>query len=374
MNDKNSIKVVDRNAIDSIISLLKMEGFITVAPTIRDQTIIYDEIETTSELPIGWTDEQEAGHYRIKKREDEALFGYNVGPHSWKKYLFPPKLEIFEANKNGKSFEIKTILTDDTKYAFIGVRACELNAIKIQDKVFNNFLYKDTHYGSIRDKLFIITVNCTQAGNTCFCVSMNTGPKADRGFDLSITEVINPDEHYFVVETGSEKGKEVLDHVDSISASAEQISKAEAGIENAARNMGRSLDTAGIKEMLFNNMEHPQWNDVAARCLTCANCTMVCPTCFCNNIEEVNDISGNHTERWRNWDSCFSLDFSKVAGGNFRTSPKARYRQWMTHKLSSWIDQFGTSGCVGCGRCITWCPVGIDITKEVKAIQDNPVN
>lgn len=374
MNDKNSIKVVDRNAIQGIISLLKSEGFITVAPTIRDKTIIYDEIENTSELPIGWTDEQEAGHYRIKKRNDEALFGYNVGPHSWKKYLFPPKLEIFEANKNGKSFEIKTILTDDTKYAFIGVRACELNAIKIQDKVFNNFQFKDPHYASLRDKLFILTVNCTQAGNTCFCVSMNTGPKVDKGFDLSITEVINSDEHYFVVETGSGKGEEVLDHVENISASAEQISKAEAGIENAARNMGRAIDTAGIKELLFDNMEHPQWNDVAARCLTCANCTMVCPTCFCNNIEEVNDISGNHTERWRKWDSCFSLDFSKVAGGNFRTSSKARYRQWMTHKLSSWIDQFGTTGCVGCGRCITWCPVGIDITKEVKAIQDNPVN
>ncbi|MBN8570125.1 MAG: 4Fe-4S dicluster domain-containing protein, partial [Ignavibacteria bacterium] len=154
----------------------------------------------------------------------------------------------------------------------------------------------------------------------------------------------------------------------------EQIFKADAEIDSASRNMGRALITDGVKDLLMNNMEHPQWNDVAARCLTCANCTMVCPTCFCNNVEDVNDISGNHTERWRKWDSCFSLDFSKVAGGNFRTSPKARYRQWMTHKLASWIDQFGTSGCVGCGRCITWCPVGIDITKEVKAIQDNPVN
>lgn len=374
MNDKNSIKVVDRNAIDGIISLLKSEGFITVAPTLRDKTIIYDEIENTSELPIGWTDEQEAGHYRIKRRNDEALFGYNVGPHSWKKYLFPPKLELFEANKNGKSFEIKTILTDSTKYAFIGVRSCELNAIEIQDKVFNNWQYKDPNYVSLRDRVFIIAVNCTQAGETCFCVSMNTGPRAKKGFDLSITEVINPNEHYFVVESGSDKGEDILSKVESDSATEEQIFKADAEIDNAARNMGRALVTDGVKDLLMNNMEHPQWNDVAARCLSCANCTMVCPTCFCNNVEDVNDISGNHTERWRKWDSCFSLDFSKVAGGNFRTSPKARYRQWMTHKLASWIDQFGTSGCVGCGRCITWCPVGIDITKEVKAIQDNPVN
>jgi len=374
MNDKNSIKVVDRNAIDGIISLLKSEGFITVGPTLRDKTIIYDEIENTSELPIGWTDEQEAGHYRIKRRNDEALFGYNVGPHSWKKYLFPPKLELFEANKNGKSFEIKTILTDTTKYAFIGVRSCELHAIQIQDKVFNNWQYKDPNYVSLRDRTFIIAVNCTQAGKTCFCSSMDTGPRAKKGFDLSITEVINPNEHYFVVESGSDKGEDILSKVETNFATEEQIFKADAEIDSASRNMGRALITDGIKDLLMNNMEHPQWNDVAARCLTCANCTMVCPTCFCNNVEDVNDISGNHTERWRKWDSCFSLDFSKVAGGNFRTSPKARYRQWMTHKLASWIDQFGTSGCVGCGRCITWCPVGIDITKEVKAIQDNPVN
>ena len=374
MNDKNSIKVVDRNAIDGIISLLKSEGFITVGPTLRDKTIIYDEIENTSELPIGWTDEQEAGHYRIKRRNDEALFGYNVGPHSWKKYLFPPKLELFEANKNGKSFEIKTILTDTTKYAFIGVRSCELHAIQIQDKVFNNWQYKDPNYVSLRDRTFIIAVNCTQAGKTCFCSSMDTGPRAKKGFDLSITEVINPNEHYFVVESGSDKGEDILSKVETNFATEEQIFKADAEVDNASRNMGRALITDGVKDLLMNNMEHPQWNDVAARCLTCANCTMVCPTCFCNNVEDVNDISGNHTERWRKWDSCFSLDFSKVAGGNFRTSPKARYRQWMTHKLASWIDQFGTSGCVGCGRCITWCPVGIDITKEVKAIQDNPVN
>ncbi|MBP9096315.1 MAG: 4Fe-4S dicluster domain-containing protein [Ignavibacteria bacterium] len=374
MNDKNSIKVVDRNAIDGIISLLKSEGFITVGPTLRDKTIIYDEIENTSELPIGWTDEQEAGHYRIKRRNDEALFGYNVGPHSWKKYLFPPKLELFEANKNGKSFEIKTILTDTTKYAFIGVRSCELHAIQIQDKVFNNWQYKDPNYVSLRDRTFIIAVNCTQAGKTCFCSSMDTGPRAKKGFDLSITEVINPNEHYFVVESGSDNGEDILSKVETNFATEEQIFKADAEVDNASRNMGRALITDGVKDLLMNNMEHPQWNDVAARCLTCANCTMVCPTCFCNNVEDVNDISGNHTERWRKWDSCFSLDFSKVAGGNFRTSPKARYRQWMTHKLASWIDQFGTSGCVGCGRCITWCPVGIDITKEVKAIQDNPVN
>ncbi len=138
--------------------------------------------------------------------------------------------------------------------------------------------------------------------------------------------------------------------------------------------MGRSMDTSGIKELLYRNLDHPCWENVASRCLTCANCTMVCPTCFCAAVEDTTDLTGERAERWRRWDSCFTMDFSYIAGGSVRSSPKARYRQWMTHKLASWIDQFGTSGCVGCGRCITWCPVGIDITEEVRAIRETPVH
>ncbi|MBS1513685.1 MAG: 4Fe-4S dicluster domain-containing protein [Bacteroidetes bacterium] len=374
MKDKKRIRAANRTAIDALISLLKSQNYLTIAPAIRDGAITYDEIENTSNLPAGWTDIQEAGHYTIKKRNDNALFGYNVGPHSWKKFLFPPKLQLFQAVKDGRTFEIKPAAPDKTKYAFIGVKPCELAAIKIQDRVFNNEDFSEPNYSLLRERIFIVTTNCTQAGKTCFCVSMNSGPKADNGFDLSITEVINNSGHFFTIESGSNKGEEVLSMLETEPASEEQIAMAEEGIKSAADNMGRMLETDGIKELLLNNMEHPQWNDAASRCLTCANCTMVCPTCFCSNIEDINDISGEHTARWRKWDSCFSLDYSKVAGGNFRTSPKARYRQWMTHKLAAWIDQFGTSGCVGCGRCITWCPVGIDITKEVKAIKDNPVN
>jgi sulfhydrogenase subunit beta (sulfur reductase) len=136
--------------------------------------------------------------------------------------------------------------------------------------------------------------------------------------------------------------------------------------------MGRQMDTNGLKELLQGNPTHKQWDDVAARCLTCANCTMVCPTCFCTTVEDHTDLTGQTAERVRRWDSCFTLDFSYIHGGSVRTETKSRYRQWMTHKLASWIDQFGTSGCVGCGRCITWCPVGIDITAEVAAIRASP--
>ena len=136
--------------------------------------------------------------------------------------------------------------------------------------------------------------------------------------------------------------------------------------------MGREMNTDGIHDLLLANLEHPRWEEVAGRCLTCGNCTMVCPTCFCTSVEDTSDLAGVSAERSRRWDSCFTMDFSYIHGGSVRASPKSRYRQWMTHKLATWWDQFGSSGCVGCGRCITWCPVGIDITEEVRAIRAEP--
>jgi ferredoxin len=131
------------------------------------------------------------------------------------------------------------------------------------------------------------------------------------------------------------------------------------------------MESRDVKDLLYRNLEHPRWDEVATRCLSCANCTMVCPTCFCTTVEDVTDLSGEHAERWQRWDSCFTQAFSYVHGGSVRPSTKAKYRQWMTHKLATWLDQFGSSGCVGCGRCITWCPVGIDITEEVRAIRES---
>jgi formate hydrogenlyase subunit 6/NADH:ubiquinone oxidoreductase subunit I len=203
---------------------------------------------------------------------------------------------------------------------------------------------------------------------------MGTGPRAKDGFDLALTELLDDNRHVFLVHVGSERGAELLSELEAAPATEEHLRQAETVVEAAARQQVRTIDNTGIKELLYQNFEHPRWDNVAARCLTCANCTMVCPTCFCTTVEDVSDVSGEHAERWRRWDSCFTLNFSYIHGGSVRASAKARYRQWMTHKLASWIDQFGTSGCVGCGRCITWCPVGIDITDEVRAIREGGKN
>ena len=200
---------------------------------------------------------------------------------------------------------------------------------------------------------------------------MNAGPRCESGVDLALTEVISGETHRFVVEAGSDAGAEVLDEVPHRPATARDETTADEIVQRTASQMGRSMQAEGIKELLYANYGHARWENVAERCLSCGNCTMVCPTCFCTTVEDVTDLSGNQAERWRHWDTCFSLDFSYIHGGSVRASGKSRYRQWMTHKLATWIDQFGSSGCVGCGRCITWCPVAIDITEEVAAIRAN---
>jgi sulfhydrogenase subunit beta (sulfur reductase) len=367
----NDQVVVEFEHIQQLFEALTSKGYQVVGPTVRDNAIVYDTLTSVADLPVGYTDEQDGGTYRLKKRTDEAVFGYVVGPQSWKKFLYPPIVRLWQARREGNGFEVISESQEAPKFAFIGVRSCELHAIAIQDRVFIRAEFTDPTYQSRRDNVCIVAVNCGQAGGTCFCTSMETGPKATAGFDMALTEVLDANRHYFVVEVGTKLGAELLQAIPHREATKDDRQLAEDIVANTAKHMGRSMDTRGIKDLLYRNMEHPRWEDVATRCLTCSNCTMVCPTCFCTTVEDVTDLAGEHAERWRKWDSCFTMDFSYIYGGSIRSSTKSRYRQWMTHKLASWIDQFGTSGCVGCGRCITWCPVGIDITEEVRAIRES---
>jgi sulfhydrogenase subunit beta (sulfur reductase) len=360
--------VVAPAGLDDLIAALRRRGFRVLGPTVRDGAIVYDELESAAELPVGWTDRQEAGTYRLERREDDARFGYAVGPHSWKQFLFPARLRLWRAKANGGAPVVEEEPLDETPLAFIGVRACELNAIAIQDRVFTEGKFVDRDYAARRGGIFVVAVNCGEPAATCFCVSMDAGPRVEQGYDLALTEVLEG-EHRFLVEAGSPAGEEVLAELSSRAAEEADVVAATAVVDSAAAHMGRTMQSADLRDLLADNLEHPRWDDVAERCLTCGNCTMVCPTCFCSSVEDTSDLAGEEAARTRVWDSCFSLDYSYIHGGHVRSSSRSRYRQWMTHKLGTWHDQFGTSGCVGCGRCITWCPVGIDITEEVAALR-----
>jgi len=363
--------IFESNDFNKLLDVLKIKGYRTIGPTLKDETIVYGELNSVEQLPVGWVDNQDAGSYRLTKRTDGTFFSYVVGPYSLKKFLFPSAMRLWQAELNGSKFKFIAQNEEIQKFAFIGVRSCDIHALLIQDRVFLNGSYLDPHYKLRREHIFVLAVNCGNAAGTCFCNSIGTGPRATSGFDLALTEILDNNSHNFLVEIGTELGSEILNSIPNRKANEMEKSIADDITKKTIEKMGRNLNTSNIKELLYNNYENPRWDDVAKRCLTCANCTMVCPTCFCSTIEDLTDLKGDNTERWRKWDSCFTMDFSYIHGGSIRSSTKSRYRQWITHKLATWIDQFGISGCVGCGRCITWCPVAIDITEEIQAIREN---
>jgi ferredoxin len=357
--------VIPKPDLQRVFDALREAGYTIIGPRVTDGAIAYDEISGVADLPIGWTDEQAPGSYRLRRRADQRYFGFVVGPHAWKRFLYPPSLRLFSVRRTEESFVVEPNDEATPRYAFVGVRGCEMAAIAVQDRVFLDGPVQDPHYRRRREATFLLAVNCVEPGGTCFCASMKTGPHCGSGYDLALTEL----DDLFVFEIGSGLGAQMLATAAWRPAGAFEMSRARRALAEAEGRMGRSMDTRDLPDLLYDNLEHPHWAAVAERCLSCANCTMVCPTCFCSDVREVADLTASVTSRVRVWDSCFNREFSYIFGGHLRPNIRARYRQWMTHKLAAWIDQFGVSGCTGCGRCITWCPAGIDITVELAAIR-----
>ncbi len=354
------------DGLDGIVQALRAEGRAVIGPVVRDGVITHDEIASADELPTGWTEEQDGGTYRLERTGTDEVFAWATPSTSWKRYLYPPRTLLVRARRSAGAIDVEPPAPATRPTAFFGIRSCDLAALGVLDNVFLDPGATDPTYAARRADLFIVAVACGNPGNTCFCASMDTGPSPRTGYDLAITELADGG-HEFLVSAGSERGEALLDTLAGRTATAIEHERVAAVADRATAAMGRELradDVACAGEA----PTHSRWDDVAARCLACANCTMVCPTCFCSTTEDTTDLSGDTAERWRVWDSCFTLGFSHLHGGAVRTTTASRYRQWLLHKLVTWHDQFGTSGCVGCGRCITWCPVGIDLTAEVAAL------
>ncbi len=354
-----------RERFDALLDLLREGGRTVIGPTLRDGAVMLGEIATAADLPAGWRDVQAPGSYRLSDGNGPRLFDVVNGPQSWKQFTFPPRIPVATARSEGTDSSFAPIAPDPPRLAFLGVRACELAALGVQDRVLAGGTYVDEDYRARRESSIVVAVECTRAGANCFCASMGTGPEVRSGHDLVLTEV----EDGFVVSSGSPAGDRLLSRLPGPRATAAQIAAASGAVAATRAAMGDDAVAAeGLRDRLMDKLDSPRWAEVADRCLACANCTMVCPTCFCSSTDVHSDLDGTVNVAEREWDSCFNIGFAKVAGGNFRPNRSDRYRQWLTHKFATWHDQFGSSGCVGCGRCITWCPVGIDVREELAAI------
>jgi len=274
-----------------------------------------------------------------------------------KKALLPQKEKLFEFKKDGKRTSAEHLFSYQKKIVF-GIRPCDLNAVLVNDRVFLHFGINDSFYEHNRKHVLFIALQCTKAGENCFCTSLGTNKP--KGFDLLLT----PMENGFFVETGSAEGKKILKQFPSFFS---ETKKKKPNYRIVCKNSIPKKDWHALLEKQFNN---PVWKRTAERCLSCGSCTQVCPTCFCFSVEDsFNDFSLRDSARYRELDSCFLLQFSRVAGGLiFREARDARLKQFVNHKYDYFPKNHGVIGCVGCGRCISACPVKISISEILNAV------
>ena len=309
---------------------------------------------------------------KIKDVKDIAM-DHPTAMTSPRKFVYPPMQDLFKIDR--KNNKVHVPATDKKNTLVFGIHPCDMQAVSILDRTFLGD-FKDNYYSELRKNIITVVVNCNKACTKKypnytlkgFCASMNSGPflKLKSGYDIELTAL---DKKTYLMEAGSSKGIKLIGKAFK-TASKKDIAQRSKLEKKAVSSFTKKLDTKGLPELLAKNLEHRVYKETAdSKCLGCTNCTMVCPTCFCYNIQESTSFDLKTSLRERHWDSCQEVNFAKVHDGNFRSSRAARLRQFVTHKLSAWVEQYGCFGCVGCGRCMTWCPTNIDLTDIAKEIQ-----
>ncbi len=365
-------RILEPEGLEALLQLLWRRGYEVIGPRERQGVIEPGPVRTLAELPAGRQEAQGPGRYRLADHEEAGirpLFAHRTGPAHWQRLLHPVSERLWSAGREEGRLRIRSREPERRRYAFFGIRGCDLAALAIQDRVLAGGLHPDARYRARREGLLTVAVDCTAAAQTCFCRDLGCGPGVGAGFDLRLTEFTGGGRHLFLAAAGSEAGRRLLAAVPSLPAGAETTERRRRLVERASAAMERRLPREADR-IIARSLDHPRWQAVGARCLACGNCTAVCPTCFCSRLEERTGLDPDRAEHWRVRDSCFDAAHSELHGGPVRRSRGARYRQWLAHKLLHWQVQFGTPGCTGCGRCITWCPVGIDLAAEVRALEE----
>ncbi|MBI3746316.1 MAG: 4Fe-4S dicluster domain-containing protein [Chloroflexi bacterium] len=358
-----------RDRFDDLLQALAAGGRRVVGPTVADGAIVFADLERAADLPAGLTLATAPGRARLEPLPAgpgaRRTFQYTVSGEGIKKFTFPSRVDALSMTTDlAGTVRVKVEApAEPVPLAVVGARACDLAALAVHDRVLIGGPAVDPDYAARRSDLLVVAVECALASSTCFCATMGTGPEVTTGADLVLAEL----DDGFVVRAPSAAGGRIVESLGLAPAAPERVGKAAAQTAAARVAMGTDAIPANARDLLLANLEHPRWEAIAERCIACANCTLVCPTCFCTGQTVTSGFDGVTSTAARTWDSCFTDGFTQVAGGNFRPRHQDRYRQWMTHKFATWFDQFGTSGCIGCGRCVAWCPVGIDVRAELTA-------
>jgi len=353
-----------RSNLQSLINNLISGGYACIGPQVRDGTIVYDEITSVDQLPLGVHDNQSPGSYTLTNDNSDTYFAWANGPQAIKPLLFRPREKLWQSQQaTDGQLSFKSNTPEPGPTAILGARACDIAAMKLQDQHFLQQQYVDPYYQARREQLLVVAVNCSHPADTCFCHSTGDGPFADDGYDIALTEL----QTGFLIDTRSEPGEKIIRNLPLQPCTAEHLHEAEL-IASQASKQQRQLPETDIKTQLLNQLDSPSWQEIAETCLSCGNCTSVCPSCFCHSEHDVAELDGKISSHLREWDSCFTQGHSYIHGVVIRGDTTQRYRQWLTHKFATWHQQYGRSGCVGCGRCISWCPVGIDVIESVKRL------
>jgi len=353
-----------RSEFPSLFTHLTKLGYNLYGPQVRDGAIVFDSLQRTEQLPQGWKDMQKPGSYQLESTDSQRYFDWANGPQALKPLVFSSREVMWQAKRNAEG-SLEFIIPEHQieKVAVIGAKACDLAALKLQDQHFLEGEFVDPGYQAKRQGLFIVAVNCSRAASTCFCASTGDGPACKSNFDLCLTEL----EEGFLIEVGSEYGEKVIQLLNLKAITPKQMQEAERQNASVIASQQRQLQPIQVNQ-LQDQRQHPQWDDIAERCLACGNCTMVCPTCFCHRHHEEPVLDGHSSDHVREWDSCFGESHGQLAGMQVRKTVKQRYQQWMIHKLDTWQEQYDRSGCTGCGRCMSWCPAEIDFVAEANLI------
>lgn len=351
--------------LQSLLDVLQQDAYDCIGPQVRDGTIIFDHITSVEQLPQGISDRQSPGSYSLEQRNTEKYFDWANGPQAIKPLLFTPREKLWQSQQSDDGqISFNSCEPELKPIAIIGARACDVAAMKIQDQHFLQQQFVDPYYQARRNNILIIAVNCGHPAETCFCHSTGDGPFVDNNTDTGADIVLTELKHGFLIKAHTDQGEKILAKLNVQDCTEEQL-KESAAIASGAAKQNRQLPAVDIRTHLLNELDNDAWHRIAEECLSCGNCTAVCPTCFCHSENDVPELEGKSSSHYRDWDSCFSQGHSYIHGITIRSQTSQRYRQWLTHKFASWYDQYGRSGCVGCGRCLTWCPVGIDVTESI---------